>query len=149
MAREVDVLAGLRWEEVGDSGPCGAQTAAGAEAPLDPPVPPGIGRPHPDRARQFMPFAALRGYYDLVHAKEAVPESRRPLSDDEARALDDLIANLDRGDVVRCRYYEGGGYREAEGAVSQIDVTFRDLWIVRRRIPFSAIQSLELLYPAS
>ena len=94
-------------------------------------------------------FAALRGYYDLVHAKEAVPESRRPLSDDEARALDDLIANLDRGDVVRCRYYEGGGYREAEGAVSQIDVTFRDLWIVRRRIPFSAIQSLELLYPAS
>ena len=129
MAREVDVLAGLRWEEVGDAGPCGAQTAAGAEAPLDPPVPPGIGRPHP--------------------AKEAVPESRRPLSDDEARALDDLIANLDRGDVVRCRYYEGGGYREAEGAVSQIDVTFRDLWIVRRRIPFSAIQSLELLYPAS
>ena len=60
MAREVDVLAGLRWEEVGDAGPCGAQTAAGAEAPLDPPVPPGIGRPHPDRARQFMPFAALR-----------------------------------------------------------------------------------------
>ena len=138
MAREVDVLAGLRWEEVGDAGPCGAQTAAGAEAPLDPPVPPGIGRPHPDR-----------GYSDLVHATEAVPESRRPLSDDEARALDDLIANLDRGDVVRCRYYEGGGYREAEGAVSQIDVTFRDLWIVRRRIPFSAIQSLELLYPAS
>ena len=50
------------------------------------------------------------------------------------RDRDDLIANLDRGDVVRCRYYEGGGYREAEGAVSQIDVTFRDLWIVRWRI---------------
>lgn len=147
MAREVDVLAGLRWEEVGDAGPCGcadrcrgrgALGSAGASRASD--------GPHPDRARQFMPFAALRGYYDLVHAKEAVPESRRPLSDDEARALDDLIANLDRGDVVRCRYYEGGGYREAEGAVSQIDVTFRDLWIVRRRIPFSAIQSLELLY---
>ena len=73
MAREVDVLAGLRWEEVGDAGPCGAQTAAGAEASLDPPVPPDIGRPHPDRARQFMPFAALRGYYDLVHAKEGFP----------------------------------------------------------------------------
>ena len=60
MAREVDVLAGLRWEEVGDAGPCGAQTAAGAEAPLDPPVPPGIGRPHPDRARQFMPFSSTQ-----------------------------------------------------------------------------------------
>lgn len=103
----------------------------------------------PIAAASSCPSRRCCGYYDLVHAKEAIPESRRPLSDDEARALDDLIANLDRGDVVRCRYYEGGGYREAEGAVSQIDVTFRDLWIVRRRIPFSAIQSLELLYPAS
>lgn len=24
------------------------------------------GRPHPDRARQFMPFASLKGYYDLI-----------------------------------------------------------------------------------
>ena len=45
--------------------------------------------------------------------------------------------------------YELMGKLIDEGAVSQIDVTFRDLWIVRRRIPFSAIQSLELLYPAS
>lgn len=148
MVREADVLAGLVWEEVDDAAASGAGAAAGAEASLGPPVPPGIGRPHPDRARQFMPFAALRGYYDLVHAKEVVPEPRRPLSDDEARVLDEVIASLAKGDVVRCRYYEGGGYREAEGAVSQIDLAFRDLWIVRRCIPFAAIQSLEMLYPA-
>lgn len=165
MAREVDLLAGLVWEEVGGAGVSDKGVAVGggavggtvadagaegrqAEASLDPPVPPDIGRPHPDRARQFMPFAALRGYYDLVHAKEVVPEPRRPLADDEARALDGIIANLVRGDVVRCRYYEDGGYRVAEGVVSQIDLTFRDLWIVRRRIPFSTIQSLEMLYPA-
>lgn len=148
MAREGDVFTGLVWEEVDDAAASGAEAAAGAGTPLDPPVPPGIGRPHPDRARQFMPFAALRGYYDLVHAKEVVPEPRRPLSDDEARALDEIIASVAKGDVVGCRYYEGGGYREAEGAVSQIDLTFRELWIVRRRIPFAAIQSLEMLYPA-
>ena len=44
--------------------------------------------------------------------------------------------------------YELMGKLIDEGAVSQIDLTFRDLWIVRRRIPFSAIQSLEMLYPA-
>lgn len=147
MAREGDVFTGLVWEEIDDAAASGAE-AAGAEAPLDPPVPPGIGRPHPDRARQFMPFAALRGYYDLVHAKETAPEPRRALTDDEARELDEIIANLAKGDVVHCRYYEGAGYREAIGAVSQIDTTFRDLWIVRRRIPFTAIQSLEMLYPA-
>lgn len=156
MARGADVLAGLVWEEVGGGAAHDAEATAGcakagagAEAPLDPPVPPDVGRPHPDRARQFMPFAALRGYYDLVHAKEAVPEPRRPLSDEEARALDEAIASLAKGDVVRCRYYADGGYHEMEGAVSQIDAIFRDLWIVRKRVPFTAIHSLEVLYPAS
>lgn len=150
MDREKDILAGLAWEEVGEAGFPDKGVAVDRDAELlpGPPTPPGIGRPHPDRARQFMPFAALRGYYDLVHAKEVASEPRRPLSDDEARALDEVIASLAKGDVVRCRYYEGSGYREVEGTVSQIDLAFHDLWIVRRRIPFSAIQSLELLYPA-
>lgn len=26
-------------------------------------------RPHPNRARQFMPFAALRGFHELVHER--------------------------------------------------------------------------------
>ena len=25
-----------------------------------------LGKPHPDRARQFKPFAALRGYEELI-----------------------------------------------------------------------------------
>ncbi|MDO4291052.1 MAG: hypothetical protein Q4C41_07490 [Eggerthellaceae bacterium] len=29
-----------------------------------------IGKPHPDRAAQFKPFAALKGYYDLLEAEE-------------------------------------------------------------------------------
>ena len=138
------------WEEVaGDSGE-GPRRAGGtgADDPLGRPVPVGLGRPHPDRARQFMPFAALRGYYDLVSAKEAVPEPRRPLADDEARALDAAIAALARGDVVRCTYYRDGAYRKATGAVSQVDLIFHDLWIVREQIPFAEICALDVLYPA-
>lgn len=29
-----------------------------------------IARPHADRARQFMPFAALKGYNELAYSKE-------------------------------------------------------------------------------
>lgn len=29
-----------------------------------------IGKPHPDRACQFKPFAALKGYYELIEAEE-------------------------------------------------------------------------------
>lgn len=34
---------------------------------LDTPLPEWVGRPHDDRATQFMPFAALKGYDDLVN----------------------------------------------------------------------------------
>lgn len=33
---------------------------------LDTPVPNWVGRPHDDRASQFMPFAALKGYEQLI-----------------------------------------------------------------------------------
>lgn len=36
------------------------------------------------RARQFMPFASLRGYYAYVREQERHREPRRELSDDQA-----------------------------------------------------------------
>lgn len=35
-----------------------------------------LGKPHPDRARQFKPFAALRGYEELV--ARAMAEANEP-----------------------------------------------------------------------
>lgn len=139
-----DVFEGLAWEEVGGSAPA---SLSGAAQGIDRPAPERIGRPHPDRARQFMPFAALRGYYELVRDKERVVEPWVPLADDEARALDEVIAGLVRGDVVRCVFYERDGYRTLVGAVGQVDLIYRDLWIVRERIPFSRIRSVDVLYP--
>lgn len=36
-----------------------------------------LGKPHPDRARQFKPFAALKGYEDLV-AQQIARAADRP-----------------------------------------------------------------------
>ena len=44
-------------------------------------------RRHADRARQFMPFASLRGYYDFIREQERVKEPRRELSEDDAQEL--------------------------------------------------------------
>lgn len=142
-----DIFADLVWEEV----PAGEAPSAVEvpSAPLDPrltrPVPPGLGRAHPDRARQFMPFAALRGYYDLVREKEAAPEPRRPLTEEEARVLNECLASLTRGAVVRCSFYEKEAYCTVTGAVSQVDMIYHDLWIIRKRIPFAEICALEVL----
>ena len=143
MARE-GAFEGLVWEEVHDDGEGAGACCPETEAARRP-APAGLGRPHADRARQFMPFAALRGYYELVGEKEKVVEPRRPLSEGEARELTQTLAGLTRGTVVRCTYYEDDGYRTITGAASQIDMIYHDLWVVRTRIPFDEICALEAL----
>lgn len=144
-ARGEAAFAGFVWEEVDGDAADGGAVGEGSPQGLDRPVPAGLGRPHPDRARQFSPFAALRGYYELVHERERVIEPRRPLSEEEARALDATIANLQRGVMVRAVFYEKDAYRTIVGTVSQVDMIYHDLWIVRERIPFDELCALEAL----
>ena len=63
-------------------------------------------RPHADRARQFMPFAALKGYYELVRQQERVEQPRHQLTDEEALELSARLAALRKGDIVRVTYYD-------------------------------------------
>lgn len=135
----------LVWEEVGESAVGGGAAEEGSPRGIDRPVPAGLGRPHPDRARQFSPFAALRGYYELVHERERVVEPRQPLSEEEARTLDEAVASLQRGAMVRAVYYEKDAYRTIVGTVSQVDMIYHDLWIVRTRIPFASLCALEVI----
>ena len=37
-----------------------------------------------DRARQFMPFMALKGYFELCREQERCPAPRRELTEEEA-----------------------------------------------------------------
>lgn len=100
-------------------------------------------RSHPDRARQFMPFAALKGYYELVRAEERIVQPRHVLTDEEATALSAAIARLRKGDMARVTYYDADAYVSACGAVTGIDTAMRTLRIVKTTIAFDDILSLE------
>ena len=102
-------------------------------------------RPHPSRARQFSPFAALKGYHELAKAKEHVPEPRQALTEEEALVLSQTLAGLCKGDVVRVRHYEGDAYAETVGAVSEVVEAHRVLRIVRKPIPFDGIAAITRL----
>lgn len=106
-------------------------------------------RRHADRARQFMPFASLRGYYDYIREQERVKEPRRELSEDGAEELSAILGGISRGDMVRVVFYDNDHYETAEGVVSEFDPVFRSLRIVRRKIPFDDIYSLEILDKSS
>lgn len=101
-------------------------------------------RPHPDRARQFMPFAALKGYYELARKQERVEQPRHRLTEEEARELDAQLGRLRKGLVARVTYYDVDAYVTACGAVARIDETFRTLRIVKTDIAFDDILRIEL-----
>ena len=48
--------------------------STGPSSRADPAASPHQARPHPARARQFMPFAARTGYHELVRQQERVQE---------------------------------------------------------------------------
>lgn len=102
-------------------------------------------RRHADRAAQFMPFAALTGYYDLVRERERVTEPRHELTEEEAEQLSRRISGLRRGELVRVTHYTDGAYVMQEGVITRVDLMARELTIVRTRIPFDDIWSVERL----
>lgn len=101
------------------------------------------GRPRASRAAQFMPFAALTGYYDLARKQERIVEPRHELTEDEALVLSRAIMQVKKGDLVRVTYYDWDAYRTVSGVVASIDTTFRRLQVIKTVIPFDDIRSLE------
>ncbi len=102
------------------------------------------GNARAERAAQFMPFAALTGYYELVREQERVAEPRREMTDETAAALTTKLARIRRGDLVRVTFYDLDGYINRVDVVEQIETPFRRLRLKGLTIPFDDILDIEL-----
>lgn len=126
-----------------------AEAMAGSHAPRKPrsdrPAATASGRPRADRAAQFMPFAALRGYYELIRQQERVVEPRHELTPEEAESLSQVVAQVRRGDVVRVCFYDNDAYVTRTGCVARIDLIYRELVVVKTSIALDDIRTLEIV----
>ena len=98
-----------------------------------------------DRARQFMPFAALKGYYDMVRERERTVEPRREMSEERAEFLDGCLKQVHRGSVVRAVYYDGSAYVERVGAIARLDVLERVIVLVKTPIALDDLWEIDVL----
>ena len=96
-----------------------------------------------DRARQFLPFNSLKGYYDLTRKQEIIKEKRKTLADEELAILSFKFNNLKRGMLVKVKYYQDYGYVTLEGMISNIDLVYRKIRIVEKNIDFNDIIDIE------
>lgn len=84
-----------------------------------------------DRARQFLPFDALKGLQEALREKEREleQEEKKELSEEQCEIISKLLNKLEIGTKIKLRYYKNKRYINYEGIVSKIDS-------VRKRIIF-------------
>lgn len=96
-----------------------------------------------ERAKQFMPFAALRGLPDALAKKEKILVPKIVLSPEMEEELDQRMRLLSKGNMATVVYFQNGEYIKITGLVARIDETSRLLQIVNTKIRFEDILQLE------
>lgn len=95
-----------------------------------------------DRAKQFMPFAALKGYPEALAKKEKVVVPKAEISEEYAQMLDQKLRRVAKNDIITVVYFCNGEYLKKTGMVSRIDETARVLKIVNTKILFDDIYDI-------
>lgn len=96
-----------------------------------------------NRAKQFMPFDALKGFREALAEKERMIVSKRELSQEKEAELNNKLQQLHKMDIVTAEYFKNGEYMQITGVVARIDKTNRVLKIVNTQIPFNDISDLK------
>ncbi len=95
-----------------------------------------------DRAKQFMPFAALKGYPDALRKKEKIIVPKIELSEESKEELDWKLRQVQKNDIVTVVYFYRDEYLRITGMVSRIDETARVLKIVNTKISFENLYDI-------
>lgn len=98
--------------------------------------------PIEERAKQFMPFSALKGLEEALAEKEKIVVPKIELSEDSAVELDQKMHALECGKITTIVYYSKQEYLKLTGMVAKIDEDHRILQIVNTKISFDDIYDI-------
>ena len=74
-----------------------------------------------DRAKQFLPFDALKGLQEALREKEIEQEEKIELSEESLIELEKQFNKIQKGSQVKIKYYKEQKYIEIAGEVTNID----------------------------
>ena len=95
-----------------------------------------------DRARQFLPFDALKGYKEAIMSKRKVVLTKKELSEDEAENLSYKFNQIQVGMMIKVIYFENNEYISIEGMVSKIDFDNKYIQIVKKKVNINSIVNI-------
>ncbi len=98
-----------------------------------------------DRAKQFIPFDALKGFRMALQAKEKVTADRWELSEDQKEEIDSVLRRLQPAVMVKAEYYSENGCLQITGLVTAIDAADQTLRIVKTVIRYEDIVRIQII----
>lgn len=100
-----------------------------------------------DRAKQFLPFDAMKGLKEAMHERreQHLHRPMRHMSTDFAEELSRTLSSLVGGEQVTLLYHEGGREHEVRATVEEVCVKKQILRLSKGglAVPFSQIIRLE------
>lgn len=94
------------------------------------------------RAKQFMPFDALKGFREALVDKERIRLPRKELSEEEKNTLDHKLRSVMKKDRIMVEYYQEEQYRKVVGIVTKIEAAARVVRVDDTEIAFDDIAGL-------
>lgn len=94
------------------------------------------------RAKQFMPFDALKGFREAITEKERIIVPKRDLSEEQKEELERKLRQIKKKEIITVEFFQNSEYVQVTGMVTRIDEISRTLDIVNTRIAFRDISSL-------
>ena len=67
-----------------------------------------------NRAKQFMPFDALKGFREALREKERIIVPKRELSKEQKNELDYKLHQIHKMDIVTVEYFQNGEYYDKD-----------------------------------
>ena len=89
------------------------------------------------RAKQFLPFDALKGLQEALREKEIEYEEKKELSEESLDDLQKEFKKKEKGKKVKIRYYINNQYKNSIGIVTNIDY-------IRKRITININENINL-----
>lgn len=99
-----------------------------------------------ERARQFVPFDALKGLRDAIKLKEYEHDQieKGILSEDQIYEISNILLNIDDNSVVAIEFYEDGYYLNEQGQ-AKLDTINNIIIINGRKILLDNIHNIKFI----
>lgn len=99
-----------------------------------------------DRAKQFMPFDALKGLGDALRMKEYEHDRvcKSDLSEEKILEISSVLSSIKKNDLIEVNFFEDGHYFIEKGKCN-IDIANRKLFVKNISIDFEQIFDIKII----